>query len=101
MSTEHWRSFQKQQQQHQSMRHSEMMPINIEEVERQRRRHDSICSVKSLFCCLSVLVGKHSYTKSSLSKKRKKRQTQHHVVRSFEDDDSFGHNFDDDEQMIT
>ena len=77
-----------------------MMPINIEEVERQRRRHESICSVKSLFCCLSVLVGKHSYTnKSSLSKKRKKRQTQHHVVRSFEDDDSFGHNFDDDEQM--
>jgi len=87
---EHWEKFQKQQQ---SFRFAEStMPIDAAELERQRRRQGGLCSVKSLFCCLSVLVGR-----PAIGSKSSKNQRQSHVgvVRSFEnDDDSFGFNFD-------
>mmetsp|Transcript_20608 Transcript_20608/g.44769 ORF Transcript_20608/g.44769 Transcript_20608/m.44769 type:complete len:109 (+) Transcript_20608:273-599(+) len=92
MTAEHWQSFQKQQ----SFRFAEStMPVDAVELERQRRKQSGLCSVKSLFCCLSVLVGRPSIREKS-SKKR--RQSQQMELRSFEnDDDSFGYNFD--EQM--
>ena len=70
------------------------MPVDAVEFERRRRKQGGMCSIKSLVCCLTVLVGQPSLRKSS-----KKKQSQQPVefVRTFEDDDSFGYNFD--EQM--
>ena len=70
------------------------MPIDSEELERLRRRQTGLCSVKSLFCCLSVLVGRPSAIRSA--KEPAKRQASYNR-RSFEDDDSFGYNFDDEQ----
>mmetsp|Transcript_19129 Transcript_19129/g.31208 ORF Transcript_19129/g.31208 Transcript_19129/m.31208 type:complete len:115 (-) Transcript_19129:134-478(-) len=99
MSTEHWQSFQEQQ----SFKFAESsMPVYAVEVERQRRKQGGLCSIKSLFCCLSVLVGRPSNSANKSSKKSKKRRQsqQMEVLRTFEnDDDSFGYNFD--EQIIS
>ncbi|KAL3757520.1 hypothetical protein ACHAWU_010152 [Discostella pseudostelligera] len=87
MSAEHWQNFQKQQ----SSRHGYGdMPVDAAELERLRRKQGGLCSVKSLFCCLSVLVGRPPTSREKNSKRR-----QQEIVRSFEnDDDSFGYNFD-------
>lgn len=86
-NSEHWQSFQKQQ----SFKFVDQgMPIDSAEL---RAKESNMCSVKSLFCCLSVLVGKP--TKSGTVKDSKKvRRSQ--IIRNFDnDDDSFGYNFDD------
>ena len=91
MATEHWKSFQKQQ----SLHFTESMPVDSAEYERQRRRQAGLCSVKSLFCCLSVLVGKPSIGSRRNSSKKRPQSQQMEVLRSWEnDDDSFGYNFD-------
>lgn len=114
MSAEHWQTFQKQQSQ--SFRYglgdSCNMPVDANELERLRRKQSGLCSVKSLFCCISVLVGRpltttttaksSSKTKNTSTSRRRRRrlqqQKQQQVVRFYEkDDDSFGDNFD--EQM--
>jgi len=92
MSVEHWQRFQKSQ----TCRFSDpSLPVDSVEYERRRRRQDGMCSVKGLFCCLSVLFGKNS-AKSTTSK-QKTRQSKHQLhlgyFRDF-DDDSFGYNFD-------
>lgn len=97
MSREHWQSFQRQQQQ--SFRYAESsMPIYADELERQRRKQDGLCSLKSLFCCLSVLVGRRPAGGKEVSRNNRRRQAhqyQMEVLRSHEnDDDSFGYNFD-------
>lgn len=53
-----------------------------------------MCSIKSLVCCLSVLVGKPSIRNS---KKDKQRQQRHiGLMSNYDNDDaSFGYNFDD------
>ncbi|KAL3822334.1 hypothetical protein ACHAXA_002649 [Cyclostephanos tholiformis] len=89
MSGEHWQRFQKQER---ARLAESSMPIDAVELERLRRRQNGLCSVKSLFCCLSVLVGKPSALRSA--KGTTKRQT---YRRSLEDDDSFGYNFDDEQ----
>jgi hypothetical protein len=90
MSAEHWQTFQKQQ----SFRYGEM-PVDAAELERLRRKQGGLCSVKSLFCCLSVLVGRPAATSTTRAKNPKRRYRQQEVVRSNEnDDDSFGYNFD-------
>mmetsp|Transcript_9322 Transcript_9322/g.16860 ORF Transcript_9322/g.16860 Transcript_9322/m.16860 type:complete len:112 (+) Transcript_9322:150-485(+) len=92
MSEEHWQSFQKQQ----SYKFAESrMPIESAEVERQRRKQEGLlCSVKSLFCCLSVLTGRPIVGGNKRSK-NSRQSSQMEVSRKFErDDDSFGYNFD-------
>lgn len=75
------------------MKFSDNLPIDSIEFERRRRRQDGMCSVKSLICCLSVLVGKPSMRNS---KKEKRRQPQIGLVSNYDNDDaSFGYNFDD------
>ena len=71
------------------------MPIDAIELERQRRKQGGMCSVKSVFCCLSVLFGRPpAYASGSSEKRRPSKRTK--VSRMFEnDDDSFGYNFDD------
>ena len=87
MTTEHWQSFQKQQ----SFKFTDSaMPIDAVELERQRRKQSGFCSAKSLFCCLSVLVGQSTKAKST-----KQRRQPIEVLRREDDDDSFGYNFDD------
>ena len=92
---QHWSSFQKQQ----NCRLASLdLPIDAEEFERQRRKQDGMCSVKSLFCCLSVLIGRPSLRNSAnnRSQQRSQQQQQHvGMVASYENDgDSFGYNFD-------
>jgi hypothetical protein len=94
MSGEHWERFQKQER---ARLAESAMPIDAIELERLRRRKGGMCSVKSLFCCLSVLVGKPSTVRAKGSTKRQPSFQR----RSFENDDaSLGYNFDD-EQMIS
>jgi hypothetical protein len=71
------------------------MPVDANELERLRRKQGGLlCSVRSLVCCLSVLVGRPPLT-TSRSKNSKSSRRQQEVVRSYEnDDDSFGYNFD-------
>lgn len=93
MSNEHWQTFQKQQ----SVKFTDAaMPIDSAELERQRRRQGGMCSLKSLFCCLTVLVGKPSKSKrAKSSRKRRQSQQQMECFRGHDnDDDSFGYNFD-------
>ena len=91
MSMEHWQKFHKNQ----SLVDASL-PVDSVEYERLRRRQDGVCSVKSLFCCLSVLIGKPSMRQSNAKKNRQTQQQQMEWSRSFEnDDDSFGYNFDD------
>ncbi|KAL3781565.1 hypothetical protein ACHAW5_002574 [Stephanodiscus triporus] len=88
---EHWARFQKQER---ARLAESAMPIDAVELERQRRRQSGLCSVKSLLCCLTVLVGKPS---TGRAKDTLKRPASYHR-RSFEnDDDSFGYNFDDEQ----
>ena len=68
------------------------MPVDAVEFERRRRKQGGMCSIKSLLCCLTVLVGQPSLRKSS--KKKQSQQQPVEFVRTFEDDDSFGYNFD-------
>jgi hypothetical protein len=71
------------------------MPVDANELERLRRRQGGLCSVKSLFCCLSVLVGRPATATSRTKPTKGGRRRQQEVVRSYEnDDDSFGYNFD-------
>ena len=87
--TEHWQTFQKSQ----NIKFSDNLPIDSVEFERRRRRQDSLCSIKSLMCCLSVLVGKSS---NRNGKEKQRRQTQIGLISNFDNDDaSFGYNFDD------
>ena len=89
MGTEHWQSFQKRQ----ATFAESGLPVDAVEFERQRRKQGGLCSVKSLFCCLSVLVGRPMHTSKSSVKRRYSQQGE--VLRMFEnDDDSFGYNFD-------
>lgn len=83
-----WQTLQKQQ----SCKFAESsMPIHSEELERQRRKEGGVCSVKSIFCCLSVLAGGALFQ----AKESNRRQSR---LRNLENDDnSFGYNFD--EQM--
>mmetsp|Transcript_31752 Transcript_31752/g.54162 ORF Transcript_31752/g.54162 Transcript_31752/m.54162 type:complete len:113 (+) Transcript_31752:277-615(+) len=96
MSTEHWQSFQKQQ----SFKHADStMPIDSVVLERQRRKQAAgMSSAKSLFCCLSVLVGRPSVSARRNSKKAHRSQQMGFMSNFGNDDDSFGYNFDD-EQM--
>eukprot|EP01083_Nonionella_stella_P014014 39403_1 len=91
MSSEHWQTFQKAQ----SFKFPDTsMPIDSAEAERQRRKQGGICSVKSLFCCLSVLVGKPA-SGGKRSNKRRQSQQQMDIYRNYQNDDaSFGYNFD-------
>ncbi|KAL3791805.1 hypothetical protein HJC23_002436 [Cyclotella cryptica] len=94
MSMEHWQTFQRNQ----SIKFSDNLPVDSVEFERRRRRQDGICSIKSLFCCLSVLVGKPSIRNTSNKSAKRKRQPQVGIIVNYDNDDaSFGYNFD--EQM--
>ncbi|KAL3780252.1 hypothetical protein ACHAWO_010546 [Cyclotella atomus] len=88
--TENWHSFQKSN----SIKFSDNLPIDSVEFERRRRRQDGMCSIRSLVCCISVLVGNPSIR----SKKEKQRQQQRQIglISNYDNDDaSFGYNFDD------
>mmetsp|Transcript_24529 Transcript_24529/g.52416 ORF Transcript_24529/g.52416 Transcript_24529/m.52416 type:complete len:112 (-) Transcript_24529:246-581(-) len=93
MSEEQWQSFQKQQ----SLKLAESsMPVDSADLERRRRKQEGLeCSVKSLFCCLSVLCGRPSIRVKKPSKNRRQSQRMEVLRRVAKDDDSFGYNFDD------
>jgi len=82
---EHWQTFQKSQS-------VDNLPIDSVEFERRRRRQDGMCSIKSLVCCLSVLVG----NPTTRNRKKDTQCQQRHIGRisNYDDDDnSFGYNF--------
>mmetsp|Transcript_3639 Transcript_3639/g.9255 ORF Transcript_3639/g.9255 Transcript_3639/m.9255 type:complete len:105 (+) Transcript_3639:373-687(+) len=86
MTTEHWQSFQKQQ----SFKIDSTMPIDAALLEKQRRKQSGLCSAKSIFCCLSVLLGQSSTRPKNSNKRRQSVE----VLRKDDDDGSFGYNFD-------
>ena len=88
MSVQHWQSFRASS----SPRFDASLPIHSVEYERQRRKRE--CSLKSLFCCLKILVGKKSSRSNNIAE-AKRRQTQIALLRTNNTDDSFGYNFDD------
>lgn len=91
MSMEHWQSFLRNQ----SVKFSDNLPVDSVELERRRRRQDGICSIKSLFCCLSVLLGKPSIRDSSSKSAQRRQQSQVGIIVNYDNDDaSFGYNFD-------
>lgn len=91
MSGEHWNGFK-------SVRLAGLddtpMPIDAVELDRRRR---GTSSIKALFCCLSVLVGKPAI--GSAKDREAKRQAAAGMAprhQSHDDDNaSFGYNFDD------
>ena len=96
MSGEHWNGFK-------SVRLAGLddtpMPIDANELDRRRRREGrEMSSIKALFCCLSVLVGKPAI--GGAKDREAKRQAAERGMAPrhqshYDDDASFGYNFDD------
>ena len=92
MSGEHWNRFQASRL---AGLDDTPMPIDAIELDRRRRREGrGTSSIKALFCCLSVLVGKPAI--GGAKDREAKRQAAAPRHQSHDDDDaSFGYNFDD------
>lgn len=88
---EHWHKFQKSN----SIKFSDNLPIDSVEYERRRNRQESMCSIKSLVCCISVLVGKPSIRNNKKKKQRQQQRSIGLMSNCDNDDASFGYNFDD------
>lgn len=95
VSAQHWQNFVSSS----SPRFdSANLPVHAVEYERQRRKQESW---KSIFCCLKMLVGKSPRTNNNTAdvRRRQARQSNVALLRSNNTDDSFGYNFDENQNQ--